>query len=101
MKRKSTDAAEIDETAAETPEMSEVPETNSRDVNLGNENKKKEENTSFFIHYFFGINTSVPPIYGCNGFGIETVPSAFRLFSKNAINIRGGATTVLFKVCAK
>ena len=37
MKRKSTDAAEIDETAAETPEMSEVPETNSRDVNLGNE----------------------------------------------------------------
>ena len=30
-----------------------------------------------------------------------TLPSSFKLFSKNAISIRGGATTVLFKVCAK
>ena len=33
--------------------------------------------------------------------GMLTVPSAFRLFSRNAISIRGGATTVLFRVCAR
>lgn len=42
-----------------------------------------------------------PPMYGCNAFGIFTVPSAFKLFSKNAISILGGATTVLFNVCAR
>ena len=29
------------------------------------------------------------------------LPSAFRLFSRNAISILGGATTVLFSVCAR
>ena len=51
-------------------------------------------------HYFLGTSFSVPPMYGLNASGIETVPSSFKLFSKNAINILGGATTVLFKVCA-
>ncbi len=50
MKRKSTDTAEINETAAEMWETSEVPETNSKDVNLGNENKKKEENAKKYIY---------------------------------------------------
>ena len=42
--------------------------------------------------------TLIPPIYGCNAFGIFIDPSSFKLFSKNAINILGGATTVLFNV---
>ena len=33
--------------------------------------------------------------------GIITLPSACKWFSNNAINILGGATTVLFNVCAK
>lgn len=45
--------------------------------------------------------TAIPPIYGCSAAGIFTEPSALRLFSRNAISILGGATTVLFKVCAK
>lgn len=49
---------------------------------------------------FYWINFC-PPIYGCNTSGIWTVPSFWRLFSKNAINILGGATTVLFNVWAK
>src|SRR5699024_8492699 len=51
--------------------------------------------------YFFGISFSFPPMYIRSGSGIFTVPSAFRLFSRNAISIRGGATTVLFSVCAR
>ena len=51
--------------------------------------------------YFVGTNFVLPPMYGCNAVGIFTLPSAFKLFSKNAINIRGGATTVLFNVWAK
>ena len=43
----------------------------------------------------------LPPIYGRSASGMRTLPSACKLFSKNAISIRGGATTVLFKVCAK
>ena len=35
---------------------------------------------------------------GESAFGMFTLPSAFRLFSRNAISIRGGATTVLFSV---
>ena len=48
--------------------------------------------------YFTGTRSSFPPIYGRRTSGILTEPSAFRLFSRNAINIRGGATTVLFNV---
>ena len=33
--------------------------------------------------------------------GVVTEACAFRLFSRNAISIRGGATTVLLRVCAK
>ena len=33
--------------------------------------------------------------------GIFTEPSSLRLFSRKAISIRGGATTVLFRVCGK
>ena len=53
---------------------------------------------------FFKIYFSIfvfPPIYGCKAFGIFTLPSSFKLFSKKAINILGGATTVLFNVWAK
>ena len=56
----------------------------------------------FFVHiYFTGISFSLPPTYGRSATGTLTLPSALRLFSKNAISILGGATTVLFKVCAK
>ena len=48
--------------------------------------------------YCLGTRTSVPPIYGWSTFGMVTVPSAWRWFSRNAISIRGGATTVLFRV---
>ena len=51
--------------------------------------------------YFLGVRISLPPMYGRNASGISTEPSACKLFSKKAINIRGGATQVLFKVCAK
>ena len=51
-----------------------------------------------FPSYFLGTRTSVPPIYGWSTFGMVTVPSAWRWFSRNAISIRGGATTVLFRV---
>lgn len=43
----------------------------------------------------------LPPMYMRSGSGMEIVPSAFKLFSRNAISVRGGATTVLFNVCAK
>ena len=44
---------------------------------------------------------SLPPIYMRSASGMRTRPSACRLFSRKAISIRGGATTVLFRVCAK
>ena len=44
---------------------------------------------------------SLPPIYMRSGSGTRTDPSAQRLFSKKAISIRGGATTVLFSVWGK
>ena len=50
------------------------------------------------LYLCFGTRTVLPPIYGCRTAGIFTLPSACKLFSKNAISIRGGATTVLFKV---
>ena len=40
-------------------------------------------------------------MYGRSTSGMRTEPSACRLFSRNAISILGGATTVLFSVCAK
>ena len=52
-------------------------------------------------HIYYYFITDFPPIYGLKASGIFTDPSSFKLFSKNAINILGGATTVLFKVCAK
>ena len=55
----------------------------------------------FSVPYFcFGRMQSVN-IYRWSGSGIRMLPSGFRLFSKKAISILGGATTVLFKVCAK
>ena len=50
------------------------------------------------VYYFIIV---FPPIYGCNALGILIVPSSFKLFSRKAINILGGATTVLFNVWAK
>ena len=40
-------------------------------------------------------------MYGRRASGMRTLPSAWRLFSRNAISIRGGATTVLFSVWAR
>ena len=51
--------------------------------------------------YLFGVIALIPPMYGLNASGILTEPSACKLFSRNAINILGGATTVLFNVCAR
>ena len=45
--------------------------------------------------------TSFPPMYGRRTSGILTLPSALRLFSRNAMSIRGGATTVLLRVCTR
>ena len=50
---------------------------------------------------FYYLISVFPPMYGLNASGIRMLPSACILFSKNAINILGGATTVLFNVCAK
>lgn len=63
--------------------------------------ENKDSNKKFIPDKEVWSDTSVPPIYGCNGFGILMLPSSLILFSKNAISIRGGATTVLFNVCAK
>ena len=52
----------------------------------------------FMPNYFLGTILSLPPIYIRSASGIETVPSALRLFSRNAISILGGATTVLLRV---
>ena len=40
-------------------------------------------------------------MYGRRASGMRTLPSAWRLFSRNAMSIRGGATTVLFSVWAR
>ena len=52
------------------------------------------------VYFCFGRMQSVN-IYRWSGSGIRMLPSAFRLFSRNAISILGGATTVLFRVWAK
>ena len=52
-------------------------------------------------YYFFGTRRSLPPIYGCKALGTSTLPSACKLFSRKAISILGGATTVLFNVWAR
>ena len=49
----------------------------------------------------YGRITSLPPIYIRSGSGMRTEPSSLRLFSKNAISMRGGATTVLLRVCGR
>ena len=41
---------------------------------------------------------SLPPIYILRGSGMRILPSSLRLFSRNAISILGGATTVLLSV---
>ena len=51
--------------------------------------------------YFAGVMTSLPPMYGRSGAGMRTEPSSLRLFSRNAISMRGGATQVLLSVWAK
>ena len=55
------------------------------------------------VAYLLSLGTilSIPPIYFLRTSGIFTLPSAQRLFSRNAISILGGATTVLLRVCAK
>ena len=62
------------------------------------------------IHFHHSVNSAAFPLTGslsCRPCKEQerpecvTLPSACRLFSRNAISIRGGATTVLFKVCAK
>ena len=50
--------------------------------------------------FYFVFITAFPPIYGLNASGMVTLPSACKWFSMNAINIRGGATTVLLRVWA-
>ena len=52
-------------------------------------------------YYFFGTRRSLPPIYGCKALGTSTLPSACKLFSRKAMSILGGATTVLFRVWAR
>ena len=49
----------------------------------------------------YGRITSLPPMYILRGSGMRTEPSSLRLFSRNAISIRGGATTVLLRVCGR
>ena len=51
-----------------------------------------------YYQSFLGTILSLPPIYIRSASGIETVPSALRLFSRNAMSILGGATTVLLRV---
>ena len=69
--------------------------------------RRKNISVAVFLYlikltYFYALGkmTFLPPIYGCNASGMVTLPSACKWFSTNAINIRGGATTVLFNVCA-
>ena len=45
--------------------------------------------TYSYLNYYL-IN-SFPPMYGLKASGILMLPSACKLFSKNAISIRGGA----------
>ena len=48
--------------------------------------------------YFLTAIKDLPPIYGLNTSGIVTLPSACKWFSTKAMSMRGGATTVLFRV---
>lgn len=61
--------------------------------------RQKRNKIVFWIPFYRMI--SIPPMYILSASGILTDPSALRLFSKKAINILGGATTVLLRVCAK
>ena len=51
--------------------------------------------------YFLGTIFSLPPMYGRSTSGMLTLPSSFKWFSSKAMSMRGGATTVLLRVCAK
>lgn len=67
----------------------------------------------FFRRYFFSEKRnsgkrnlfyprwSLPPMYGLRASGMVTVPSDCRWFSRKAMSILGGATTVLLRVWAK
>ena len=44
---------------------------------------------------------SLPPIYIRSGSGMRMLPSSLKLFSRKAMSMRGGATTVLFRVCGR
>ena len=48
-----------------------------------------------------GRIASLPPMYLRSTSGMVTLPSALRWFSSRAMSMRGGATTVLLRVCAK
>lgn len=78
-------------------------------------NKKRcEPKSAAFLSVFYRTNFisiykvysyppiyALPPIYIRRGSGIKILPSSCKLFSRKAINIRGGATTVLLRVCGK
>ena len=71
----------------------------ARKIPFSNSNEKgaeksfpRAERSSFYLM------TSMPPIYILSASGILTDPSALRLFSKKAMSILGGATTVLLSV---
>ena len=53
------------------------------------------------VYLTVGTIFSLPPMYICSGAGILTDPSSWSRFSRKAISILGGATTVLFRVWAK
>ena len=65
--------------------------------------RKRTPKCPFFKYSYlsFLLISFMPPMYGCSGSGILTEPSSCSRFSRNAINILGGATTVLFSVCAR
>ncbi len=69
------------------------------------EERLSEDSLSLWLElYYFFSGTSIrllPPMYIRRGRGILMVPSSLRLFSRNAMSILGGATTVLFNVCAR
>ena len=72
---------------------------NTKESNTHRGSGKLNNNKTF--RYFFGMIFSAPPIYILSASGIFTLPSACRLFSRNAISILGGATTVLLSVWAR
>ena len=65
--------------------------------------KALNSSKNFFIcflscSYLFGTRIVFPPIYGVRTAGMVMLPSACRWFSRKAMSIRGGATTVLLRV---